>query len=220
MNPIAYRIAARALVADQNKSAPKKVDDLHKEVKEGNPSYSDEQAWATAWSIYCKHVDPGSDHCHEPTSEYLKQATDAAQVQTLLQRSIKHMGDIVGPRWEGFVKSHPELAKATVHMVAQDALHAMEEALKLLSAGKHAAAESSISRPTPSAEKHLPNNQFQSELLFGKIKPGSRVTIMTPHGQERSGRAVMRGPAGWVLNMGGAHGTPGIATPENIVNVK
>jgi hypothetical protein len=29
----------------------------------------------------------------------------------------------------------------------------------------------------------------------------------------------MRGPAGWVLNLGGAHGTPGIATPENVVRI-
>lgn len=29
----------------------------------------------------------------------------------------------------------------------------------------------------------------------------------------------MKGPYGWVLNMGGRHGTPGIASPENIVAV-
>jgi hypothetical protein len=53
---------------------PKPVDDYFKEVKEGNPSYSDEQAWATAWSIYCKNVNPGSDSCHQ--DEYLtKQAS-------------------------------------------------------------------------------------------------------------------------------------------------
>ena len=52
------------------------------------------------------------------------------------------------------------------------------------------------------------------------IRAGDRVTIRTPQGQERAGRAVMRGPAGWVLNMGGAHGTPGIASEENIVKVR
>jgi hypothetical protein len=52
------------------------------------------------------------------------------------------------------------------------------------------------------------------------IGPGDRVTIRTPHGQERTGRAVMRGPAGWVLNMGGKHGTPGIASEDNIVKVR
>ncbi len=54
---------------------------------------------------------------------------------------------------------------------------------------------------------------------FDKIGRGSRVTIRTPQGQQISGKAVMRGPAGWVLNMGGAHGTPGIATEKNTVKV-
>jgi hypothetical protein len=52
------------------------------------------------------------------------------------------------------------------------------------------------------------------------IAPGDRVTIVDRFGQERTGRAVMRGPHGWVLNMGGAHGTPAIATDENITRVK
>lgn len=51
---------------------PSPVDKYFEQVKEQNPSYSDEQAWATAWSIYCKHKNPGSDHCHKPPSEYLK----------------------------------------------------------------------------------------------------------------------------------------------------
>lgn len=52
------------------------------------------------------------------------------------------------------------------------------------------------------------------------IRPGSRVTIRTPQGQERSGKAVMRSSyGGWVLNMGGAHGTPGLADDGNIVAV-
>jgi hypothetical protein len=55
---------------------------------------------------------------------------------------------------------------------------------------------------------------------FHEIQPGDRVTILTPQGQERSGRAVMRSSyGGWVLNMGGAHGTPGIVSEENFVRV-
>lgn len=54
---------------------------------------------------------------------------------------------------------------------------------------------------------------------FGAIRVGSHVTIENRFGQHQKGRAVMRGPAGWVLNLGGAHGTPGIATPENVVKV-
>jgi hypothetical protein len=55
--------------------------------------------------------------------------------------------------------------------------------------------------------------------IFEAIRPGSRVTIVDRFGVEHSGRAVMRGPAGWVLNMGGRHGTPAIATPENVRQV-
>jgi len=60
---------------------------------------------------------------------------------------------------------------------------------------------------------------------FSDIRPGDRVTILVPNGMGRngqewtkkSGRAVMRGPHGWALNMGGKFGTPGVATPENFV---
>ena len=63
--------------------------------------------------------------------------------------------------------------------------------------------------------------------ILNCIKPGMRVTILVHAGgignnitwKKRTGRAVMRGPHGWVLNMGGPHGTPGIATPDNIVRV-
>ena len=50
-------------------SIPADVERYHKEVVEGNPNYSEEQAWATAWSIYCKHKQPGSEHCKQ--DEYL-----------------------------------------------------------------------------------------------------------------------------------------------------
>lgn len=59
-----------------------------------------------------------------------------------------------------------------------------------------------------------------NEDLIDAVRPGMRVTIRTPQGQERSGKAVMRSDdGGWVLNMGGAHGTPGIANSNNIVKV-
>lgn len=66
-----YHVAARSLTSDLDKSAPKQVDKYFDEVKKSNPEYSDEQAWATAWSIFCKHKKPGSPHCHKAPSEYL-----------------------------------------------------------------------------------------------------------------------------------------------------
>jgi len=62
---------------------PSPVDKYFDQIKKDNPSYSDEQAWATAWSIYCKHKNPGSEHCHQPASEYLKgkSATELREFQ-------------------------------------------------------------------------------------------------------------------------------------------
>jgi len=56
--------------------------------------------------------------------------------------------------------------------------------------------------------------------LLDAVRSGDRVTIVDRFGVERSGRAVMRGPYGWVLNMGGRYGTPGIATEENTTRVR
>lgn len=56
--------------------------------------------------------------------------------------------------------------------------------------------------------------------ILDAIRAGDRVSIVDRFGKVREGRAVMRGPHGWVLNMGGRHGTPAVATPENITKVK
>lgn len=70
--------------------------------------------------------------------------------------------------------------------------------------------------------------RMTGEQLLDSIRYWDRVTILIPNGvgrngiewKEKTGRAVMRGPAGWVLNMGGKHGTPGLATVENLVRVQ
>lgn len=67
--------------------------------------------------------------------------------------------------------------------------------------------------------KYLGRNP-EGPTLYDAIRHGSRVTIVDRFGKQRTGRAVMRGPAGWVLNMGGPHGTPGIAHPDNVTRVK
>lgn len=53
---------------------PGPVVDYVQEVQDANPDYSESQAWATAWSIYCKYKNPGSDHCKKSPSEYFKAA--------------------------------------------------------------------------------------------------------------------------------------------------
>ncbi len=55
--------------------------------------------------------------------------------------------------------------------------------------------------------------------LIDSIKPRSRVTIITPHGSKLTGKAVMKGPYGWVINLGGKYGTPAIATDDNTIAV-
>ena len=83
-------------------------------------------------------------------------------------------------------------------------------------------------RPKPTNEKLAIAAQFANEWLLSQIKAGDRVTILVPNGigrngveyKQSTGRAVMSGPAGWVLNMGGRYGTPGVATVTNLVDVK
>lgn len=65
---------------------PAEVDKLYKEVKEGNPSYSEEQAWATAWSIFCRNND--SAHCHRDKSEYLKTAADRFEFRVAIDNFL------------------------------------------------------------------------------------------------------------------------------------
>jgi hypothetical protein len=60
------------------------------------------------------------------------------------------------------------------------------------------------------------------------IRAGDRITIRVPGGigrhgiewVEKTGRAVMPGPQGWVLDMGGRYGMPGVATETSLVRVR
>lgn len=61
----------RALRGKTAVNLPADVERYVKEVKEGNPDYTDEQVWATAWSIFCR-ANPDSEHCHQES--YLKAA--------------------------------------------------------------------------------------------------------------------------------------------------
>ncbi len=53
------------------------------------------------------------------------------------------------------------------------------------------------------------------------IKAGDKVTIETQHRKQRTGHAVMYNQKHncWALNLGGTHGTPGVACQENLVRV-
>ena len=59
-----------------------------------------------------------------------------------------------------------------------------------------------------------------ADRLIDLIRVGDRVTIVDRFGVNRTGRAVMPSShGGWVLNMGGRYGTPGIADETNVVRV-
>lgn len=68
---------------------------------------------------------------------------------------------------------------------------------------------------------------YHPEELVAMIRPGDRVTILSPNGigrngqeyKEATGRAVICSGTHAALNMGGPYGTPGVATPENIVRI-
>jgi hypothetical protein len=68
----------------------------------------------------------------------------------------------------------------------------------------------------------------EPKVVFPEIKNGDRVTILIPAGigrngqeyKEATGRAVMKGPVGWVLNMGGRYGTPAVCTEQNFVSLR
>ena len=55
--------------------------------------------------------------------------------------------------------------------------------------------------------------------LFRAARPGDKVTILTPQGQQVSGRVVMAFATHCVLNMGGRHGRPGVADERNTIAV-
>lgn len=85
---------------------PSPVDRYVDEVKDENPSYSDEQAWATAWSIYCKHKNPGSDHCQKSPGEYL---TKEAMIR-VVGRYIERVGmEFETPQaLKDYLRKHPQ----------------------------------------------------------------------------------------------------------------
>ncbi len=64
---------------------------------------------------------------------------------------------------------------------------------------------------------------------YDDVKAGCLVTFLVYAGRgangvkeyrEKTGRAVMLGPAGWVINGGGPQGTPHVCDRDNFVRVR
>ena len=56
--------------------------------------------------------------------------------------------------------------------------------------------------------------------MFEEIQVGDTVYFSTPHSKELKGKAVMKGPIGWVVNMGGRHGMPNVVTERNFIKIR
>lgn len=56
--------------------------------------------------------------------------------------------------------------------------------------------------------------------MFKEIQVGDSVTMSTPQGQEVRGKAVMKGPYGWVINIGGRFGTPKVVNENNFIKMR
>ena len=56
--------------------------------------------------------------------------------------------------------------------------------------------------------------------MFTDIQIGDTVYFSTPHSKELKGKAVMLGPIGWVVNMGGRHGMPNVVTERNFIRFR
>lgn len=84
-----------------------------------------------------------------------------------------------------------------------------------------------VAAPEDPNQQRLPG-MAKGSTNFHAIKVGDRVTIRVPAGigrkgqewSEKTGRVVMHGTYGWALDLGGRHGTPGVATPENFVRIQ
>ena len=172
---------------------PADVERYVKDIKAKSPDYDDAQVWATAWSIYCKYKNPGAENCTKGTSEYFKGAM--AELNKLATANAP------SATWEEgeIVYEDPREEEGEGSLIP-----GMEDR-----------------RGTETDTDLEEATQKVAASLIDTIRPGDRVTIRTPQGQEVSGRAVMKSShGGWVLNMGGPHGRPGLVDARNIVSVK
>ena len=56
--------------------------------------------------------------------------------------------------------------------------------------------------------------------MFKEIQVGDTVYFSTPHSKELKGKAVMKGPIGWVVNGGGRHGMPFVVSEKNFIKFR
>ena len=62
-------------------------------------------------------------------------------------------------------------------------------------------------------------DNLNRNVLMDLIQHGDVVHFLDKNGKIKKGWAQLRGPYGWVLNMGGKYGTPALPQPDRIVKV-
>lgn len=110
-----------------------------------------------------------------------------------------------------------ELIRLFIEALAREAArHEFRRQLEGTTDDKERDEQQSKGKPAMNRFGYTPE---RAASIFDSIRTGDRVTIVNRFGQKATGRATLRGPAGWVLNMGGRYGTPAIADERNIVKV-
>jgi len=77
----------------QSRKAENLPKDVERYVEEGKAQgLPENQAWAVAWSRYCKYKNPGSPHCQKSPSQYFpgRKAFDSLE-STAARVAIRHM---------------------------------------------------------------------------------------------------------------------------------
>ena len=109
---------------------PPEVEEDVKEIQKKNPDYTEGQAWATAWSIHCKHRDPGSEHCQMSPSEYFK----AAKFPAGVTMTVDEVADVVGPEFKEMNEDPPasvvEVREEMQKKAGSDEVEGLQKAVK------------------------------------------------------------------------------------------
>jgi len=157
---------------------PSPVDKYFKEVKRDNPSYSDKQAWATAWSIVCKNGLPGSDSCSKPPSEYLT----GKSASRVIARYLSRVGtEFATPEaLKDYLKHHPgaDSSKHTVKKKTEDEevaeagekMKPLERKLADKVKGWGAGAMAFLKKAPQQVQKFVADDSFRRESMMSAHK--------------------------------------------------
>lgn len=73
---------------ERNENVPAYVHDKVEEIMEKQKEKDESQAWAVAWSIYCKYKKPNSPHCKKEKDEYFPNQNKKA---TQTREEVRHI---------------------------------------------------------------------------------------------------------------------------------